>query len=496
MNANLRLDVWLRWILRPGSAVSTVANAGGLGVPRVSGASKKPSGSVPFTLGEVLLLAVLFAMLAAYTHSVHWFLHTPGTPSGCSVAADGRAVIMFAPDGNWVMGIAQDSPSFRLPSGRVSAAFFPDGSQIVAGMRNGELQVLDTATGAVLDSATVGDRITAVGVAPDGKSVCAGTSSGILYLWDRKAPPQAQFQKADSGIRAVALDEMGRVTGSHYRPEASGFTTRALPRASRPGAGFPQARYVSSGDPEASLELALIQGGTRLAVCDGSAVRLLDPRTGETVHDIPVLRPRSLAFSPDGNRLAVGRNSGVEIWKLWPLSGPIALTGHEGDVIGLSYLKDGKTLLTVGEDGAAILWDLATCLPRQTIRNLAVRAPPPVWFFLAGAIAWTVACFVSSRRREKGSTEGRTSIGPLWLSVVAAAYIIHGAVLASFGGPPSTPWHETLLGLIEWVALAISVSSLLMALACRAFAPRARLSHFLLAALIAAAALFYDEYLL
>jgi predicted NACHT family NTPase len=73
-------------------------------------------------------------------------------------------------------------------------------------------------------------------------------------------------------------------------------------------------------------------------------------------HTSPVL---SVAFTPDGKRLASGSADGtVRLWD--PATGKEALKfdAHKGKVLGLCFAPDGTILATAGDDKEAKLWDL------------------------------------------------------------------------------------------------------------------------------------------
>jgi WD40 repeat protein len=89
----------------------------------------------------------------------------------------------------------------------------------------------------------------------------------------------------------------------------------------------------------------------------------------------------SVAYSPDGNLLAAGSESGRV--RLWTARGRVVrvLDGHKGAVRSLSFAADGKTLATAGEDGTARLWELATGQERALLTGhrggvLAVALAP------------------------------------------------------------------------------------------------------------------------
>ena len=69
----------------------------------------------------------------------------------------------------------------------------------------------------------------------------------------------------------------------------------------------------------------------------------------------------SLAFAPDGHRLAAGGGNGVvKLWELIGSAAPTSLKGHTAAVTRLAFSPDGQRLLTASFDGTARLWDTTT----------------------------------------------------------------------------------------------------------------------------------------
>ena len=73
-----------------------------------------------------------------------------------------------------------------------------------------------------------------------------------------------------------------------------------------------------------------------------------------------------VAASPDGRRVAASTARGrEEIVCVWDASGgsPMVLKGHDRVITDLGFSRDGQSLLTAGEDGSILLWDLITARP-------------------------------------------------------------------------------------------------------------------------------------
>jgi len=91
----------------------------------------------------------------------------------------------------------------------------------------------------------------------------------------------------------------------------------------------------------------------------------------------------SLAWSPDGKRLAAGGTDGLV--HLIPLTGglsPVTLAGHTGVVRSIAWSPDGLTLATAGNDRTVRLWDGTT---GDLVRDFgAAEREEGAW-----AIAWS-----------------------------------------------------------------------------------------------------------
>ena len=124
--------------------------------------------------------------------------------------------------------------------------------------------------------------------------------------------------------------------------------------------------------------VAFSPDGTRLA--SGSSdktIRLWDAATGEELatlrgHEEGVL---SVAFSPDGTRLASA--SGDKTIKLWDAATGEELTvlrGHEGGVTSVAFSPDGSRIASGSRDKTIRLWDSVPVAQRSRERAADLKA--------------------------------------------------------------------------------------------------------------------------
>lgn len=233
-----------------------------------------------------------------------------------------------------------------------AAAFSPDGKTLATGLDSKDIQVWDTATGAVgprLKGHTA--RVSALLYL--GEVLASASDDGTIILWDAKQGEQLQRLAGHKG-RGLVL--AGSPDGKTLASTGADGRVR-LWDASTGRAG------TSIATNDGPFSLAFAPDGKAIAT-GGSRVRLWDVETGKEVRSLawtPGGTVGSVAFAPDGKTLAA--SDGTTRIRLWDVPTGKALPsgeGHQGKLTALAFSADGKRLATAGDRDAPRLWDLAT----------------------------------------------------------------------------------------------------------------------------------------
>jgi len=228
--------------------------------------------------------------------------------------------------------------------------------------------------------------LTCVAILPDGNTLAAGSSDGMIYLLDAETgDPVRKIDGHSDYVRDVAFSYDGRILASlgaggdlRLWDVASGdvlpildgqvsnlwsiaFSPKSLVLATGSNVGD---RSSSLWDPDNTYT---DPGG------DG-AVRLWDISSGELLHTLwgdGFSSIRSVAFSPDGATLAAGSEGAIRLYDV--ASGAILspLEGHTTFVNHVVFSPDGIILASYDGYGGIRIWDVRS---GATIHQLQAKS--------------------------------------------------------------------------------------------------------------------------
>jgi len=200
--------------------------------------------------------------------------------------------------------------------------------------------------------------------------MCGGRS-GTATIWDIVARRElAKLPSRNEAIYAGAWSGNGRYLatagGTQEEPGDKSVVVVWDARTFKPV-------HELHGHTDSVLAAAFSPKGGCLATSgDDKTLRIWDTATGESFHAIRVDAPiHSLAWSPDGARLASGDRAGfLVIWEPTAGGALLSVCGHAGTVTSIAWSPDQRTLLTGSTDTTAKIWDTGL-LPQSVVGSRA-----------------------------------------------------------------------------------------------------------------------------
>jgi hypothetical protein len=252
-----------------------------------------------------------------------------------------------------------------------TVAWSPDGSRIASGDLNGTVQIWNPMNGNLFLTyrfqavAAVSSHIGALqatsgggdpGVytvvwSPDGKSIAAAMGSDLVRVFDAKTGRTALTYSVPSGkVNALSWSHNGKyiVVAGNTIP-----TTVWDTRSGQNVFTYPV------NDQDAEFSLAWSPNGNNIALgnVDGT-VRVWNPFTHKILaykgHSMNVY---SLAWSPDGSRIASGSiDDTVQVWDASSLTTLFTYQGHTNEIRAVSWSPNGIYIASGSSDQTVQVW--------------------------------------------------------------------------------------------------------------------------------------------
>lgn len=351
-----------------------------------------------------------------------------GNMSSVRSAAFSRDVRWLATQGGdstvlWELG--SDRAPFKLggaPAAEASdgLAFDRDGGKLATLLSGGGLKVWSLATRRELFEVQgtpgpdgLNGWIYKFAFSPDGSSLVTGDSDGIIKFWDAETgqelytlppPPRPQGPEKSEGVEPP---EGGVEKKSRYQELFDSFNELTPDNSLSELALSPDGQLLASvnTDNEVAIQdaqtgrvlltfaahgksfkhavnaLAFSPDGSQLATGDIEGLAIVwDAATGAALHHIERVRPFSsahsfykierLAFSPDGQRLAVLGGGEATVVDLVAKRQMFTMAGQAG-LSDLDWSSDGRFIVTASFDGTTRLWDGSTGEPLVSLVSFA-----------------------------------------------------------------------------------------------------------------------------
>jgi serine/threonine protein kinase/WD40 repeat protein len=353
-------------------SLEQLRKSGGSGSFDVSGLAFSPDGrTLAMTTAHVYLRLIDPKTLEATRANIY----LDGNPVGVGFSPDGKLLATAeqqlqddgSPSGEWLLILRdpttgeQTGSAINAGVGTLSFAFTPDRRSVLTSNESAALTQWDLATRR--PTKVLQGTGGALAVSPDGVTAAVGRADGTVSLIDlhhswRERPVFGQHS-APVTFAAFSPDGKTVATGSNDKTVilwdvASGTQRDTLHGHSAPvrGAAFSRdgkTLYTISEDGSVIVwGLAHESGLGRPFVFTG------DTNTREQ----PGWHPGRI--SPDGKLIAAGlAGGGIGLWDANDLESQVARLGPtDGDVVGLDFSLDGKTLAAVTAKREVTFWDV------------------------------------------------------------------------------------------------------------------------------------------
>jgi WD40 repeat protein len=330
----------------------------------------------------------------------------------------GSVIVALAPDGRRLAAASLNDRLIRLWDVAANRAlvsesrggdilhstFLRDGKSLVTSANTGELTAWDLTTGKVTDTfAPPNLSYYALGDAPDGKGVRALDVQQRTVLWEPGKPGEIKprVKPALSLTFPYAFSPGGILHGSRVansiviRNAESSDEVRKIDLVGAPGLNLlqfsPDARWllgiengrtcrvweVDSGRPLAPVNL--LQFGPAVFSPDGRLLVHADAtllHIWELASDRERLKAsrapvgiRSIAVSADGRLVFLGGTAGeLIVHDAWDGKELRKIAAHSGGIRALTLSPDNRYLLTTGDDGTGLVWEMAKFIPSAVPR--------------------------------------------------------------------------------------------------------------------------------
>jgi WD40 repeat protein len=327
-----------------------------------------------------------------------------------------------------------------------SVSWAPDGKRLGIGTGDGQIKILDATTGTALVGVRGhSDVVATVSWRPDGTRLASASWDGTVKVWDVEQKDEPLVLEHEHDPSAFAWSRDGTRLASGYLLSGAIKIWDAI-------RGKEVVNLPGHKDPP--LSLAWSPNGLHLASAatyDGT-VKIWDTTTGKSLTLNDEAAVSSVAWNPDGTRLASATTSGtVTIWD--PQSGKKLATPRRN--IGntypaLSWSPDGKRLAWADCLGKVEIWDTAAAEATCVIEGAANLA----WSGSGTAVAWcpagrrlaystwdrTVKIWDTSARKELLTLRGHTG------TVASVSWSPDGARLASASCDGTVKLWDTVTG--------------------------------------------------
>jgi len=214
-----------------------------------------------------------------------------------------------------------------------SVAYSPDGKRIISGSYDGSIRVWDAEEGAEIRSLAGHDaRIEAVAFSPDGKSIASGSWDNTVKIWDAETGDELMTLVGHKhGISDVAFSpDCARIISGCWDNSVKVWNAETGDEMMTINGHKGRVRSVAVS-PDGKRIVSSCGDDTIQDSGENSTMKVWDAATGSELMTLRSNNISSIAFSPDGNTIAIDSHNGTTL-----LESKIPAGGYEARRIGVA----------------------------------------------------------------------------------------------------------------------------------------------------------------
>jgi serine/threonine protein kinase/WD40 repeat protein len=259
--------------------------------------------------------------------------------------------------------------SFASGQGETNGvAFSPDGQHLAAAGDDGSVRIWDLRTERELVNIAAHDGLAfQVVYGPSGDVIASCGEDRLVRLWNATdGRPLGSLNAHETNLETIAISSKGLVAAGDRSDWVSLWDLASGQSAARPWHTDPIHSAVSS--------LAFSRTGKLAKGTVGGRLTIVTPDRSAVIHRRRLANGiQSLAFFPGEEWLIVGDRAGyLQVLASedgsWDVEALRQWKGCEGRVYSVEVTPDGNSILSAGEDGRLVCWDVARKHHQRRVR--------------------------------------------------------------------------------------------------------------------------------